>query len=81
MATLRQRFGLREKFISIVTTLLLLALAAWGALVAVQKTHQVEAELLARGNQTAKLAARLSAEVLLAGSLTGLGEESERGDR
>ena len=29
-------FGLREKFISIVTTLLLLALAAWGALGVVQ---------------------------------------------
>src|SRR3972149_4144598 len=50
---IRGRFGLRAKFILIVTALLFLALGGWGGLVVFQETHQLKAELQARAERTA----------------------------
>ena len=64
--------GLRGKFLSIVTTLLLLALVGWGALGAYQNTRRLEAELQARAERTAAFVASLSAHVLVTQSAAGL---------
>ena len=66
------RLGIPGKFIALVTTLLLVALGGWGSVLALKTTRQIEAELQGRAQEIAKFAARLCAEVLLAGSLSGI---------